>query len=163
MITKADFRTLMAGFPTGVAVVTSIGDDGKPRGMTCSSVCSVSLDPPILLICLRVESATLRAVSQRRTFALNLLHDRARATAELFASAAPDRFERVQWHAGHATAEPYLPEDAHTVAECRVVRMSTVGDHVVVFGQVVTVAQPSGGRPLLYGMRQYAAWPIGMG
>jgi flavin reductase (DIM6/NTAB) family NADH-FMN oxidoreductase RutF len=156
-VEPAEFRSLMADFPTGVAVVTAIGAGGRPWGMTCSSVCSVSLHPPTLLICLRQGSVTLAALLDHAAFAVNFLHDRARGVAELFASGAADRFDRVTWAA--RAAGPGLPEAAHAVADCRVVTTESVGDHIVVFGEVFGVEQTAGDRPLLYGRRRYAAFP----
>ncbi|MFB9902315.1 flavin reductase family protein [Allokutzneria oryzae] len=158
-VTSTGFRSLMAGFPTGVAVLTTNDLDGTPWGMTCSSVCSVSLEPPTLLVCVRNGSPTLGAMLRQGTFAVNLLHDGARPTAELFASGDPERFDRVQWAHGPSHGGPHLVDDAHAVADCRVSRTQTVGDHIVVFGEVFTVTHQSGPHPLLYGMRQYAAWP----
>ncbi len=158
-VTADRFRYLMAGFPTGVAVVTTIGAQGRPWGMTCSSLCSVSLDPPTLLVCLRDGSPTLDALVHRETFAVNLLHHGARRTAEAFASGAPDRFERVRWSAPADSGGPHLPGDSHVIADCRVSRTEPVNDHVVVFGEVLRVAVVAMGRPLLYGLRRYAEWP----
>lgn len=152
------YRAMMCRFPTGVAVVTTLDDDGTPRGMTCSSVCSVTLEPPTLLVCLRNGSPTLDAILRSGTFAVNLLHDRAQAVAQLFASGNPDRFELVDWHDDPTTAGPHLVADAHTIADCRVARTEQVGDHVVVFGQTHTVTERHG-APLLYGLRAYHAWP----
>jgi flavin reductase (DIM6/NTAB) family NADH-FMN oxidoreductase RutF len=155
-----DIRPLMACFPTGVAVVTAFDEDGIPRGMTCSSLCSVTLDPPTLLICLRHGSSTLDAVLFARRFAVNLLIDQARPTAELFASAAGRRFHRVQWkRADGSCAGPHLVEDAHVVADCRVAGDRAVGTHEVIFGLVTRVTWLQPPQPLLYGMRRYASWP----
>ncbi|AXI81647.1 flavin reductase [Peterkaempfera bronchialis] len=149
----------MAGFPTGVAVVTSLAPDGTPWGMTCTSLCSVALDPPTLLVCLRRGSPTLDAVLASGALAVNLLHSRARATAELFASGAADRFERVVWRAdARDCCGPHLVESAHTIADCRVTDVHTVGDHAVVMGGAVAVAQLCAQQPLLYGMRRYGDW-----
>jgi flavin reductase (NADH) len=156
-VEPAEFRTLMASFPSGVAVVTATGRAGRPWGMTCSSVCSVSLDPPTLLVCLRAGSVTLAALLQHSAFTVNFLHDGAQDTAELFASGAPDRFDRVTWRAG--PGGPGLPEAAHAIADCRVVAAESVGDHVVVFGGVFGIEQSAGHRPLLYGRRTYASFP----
>ncbi|MEV6814100.1 flavin reductase family protein [Micromonospora sp. NPDC051296] len=156
-----EFRALMSRFPTGVAVITTEDDNGAPRGMTCSSVCSVSLSPPTLLVCLRQGSPTLDAVLRRYAFAVNFLHHRARPTAELFASGDSERFTRVRWRSGEYTAGPHLIDDAHTVADCRVSQTDLVGDHVVVYGEVFGI---SAGReqefelPLMYGLRQYLFW-----
>jgi flavin reductase (DIM6/NTAB) family NADH-FMN oxidoreductase RutF len=156
-----DFRALMAGFPTGVAVITTVDLDGCPWGMTCTAVCGVSLEPPMLLVCIRAGSPTLEAILRRTTFALNLLHVDAEATARLFASGQADRFDRIRWDAGPADGGPHLPDDAHLVADCRVGRVEPVGDHVVVFGAVLRVSRPAVNTPLLYGSRRYAAWPVG--
>jgi len=159
-VTRAEFTSLMTKFPTGVAVVTAFGVDGAPWGMTCSSLCSVTLSPPTLLVCIRDASPTLAAVLACGAFAVNLLHERARTTAELFASGAADRFDRVRWQGRPQTGGgPHLTEDAHAVAHCRLAETLPVGDHVVVFGAVTDLEQRPGSRPLLYGLRGYAAWP----
>lgn len=155
----ADLRTLMAAFPTGVSVVTATGRDGSSWGMTCTSLCSVSLDPPVLLVCLRFGSPTLSAVVDSGRFAVNLLHEQARSTAELFASGDPDRFERVVWQAGAGAAGPHLTHSSHTVADCLVISAQPVGDHAVVLGEVEVVTVVRDRRPLLYGLRHYASWP----
>ncbi|AZS83467.1 flavin reductase [Streptomyces griseoviridis] len=156
----ADFRALMAGFPTGVTIVTTTGTGGDPWGMTLTSLCSVSMEPPVLLVCMRRGSPTLDAALARRSFAVNLLHRRARSTAELFASGAPDRFDRVAWHAPAGTGGPHLLEAAHTVADCAVTTDQVVGDHVVIMGRVTRVTRLAEEQhPLLYGLRRFATWP----
>lgn len=152
------FRAMMRGFPTGVAVVTATDVAGQPRGMTCSSVCSVTLEPPTLLVCLRAASPTLAAILMRGVFAVNLLHEGAQATAELFASGDSDRFNRVSWHLEDNDAGPHLREDTHAVADCRIGTTLYVGDHVVVFGEVSRVIRRPECRPLLYGLRRYSSW-----
>jgi flavin reductase (DIM6/NTAB) family NADH-FMN oxidoreductase RutF len=153
-----DIRPLWAGFPTGVSVVTTMDRDGRPWGMTCTSLCSVSLDPPILLICLRCGSPTLRAVQECGLFAVNLLHDEAKATAELFSSGVADRFDHIQWHVTEYTAGPHLLNSAHTIADCTVTDNSVVGDHAVIMGRIRGITRVGAHRPLLYGLRRYATW-----
>jgi flavin reductase (NADH) len=156
----ADFRSLMATFPTGVGIVTALGPDGQPRGMTCSSVASVSLAPPMLLVSLRCDSPTLAAVLFRGTFVLNLLHRDAQPAAELFASGAADRFDRVRWRCGPGLGGPELPDDAHAAAHCLVRRAERIADHTVVFGEAFRVwTPPESAPPLMYGLRRYATWP----
>jgi flavin reductase (DIM6/NTAB) family NADH-FMN oxidoreductase RutF len=151
---------MMAGFPTGVAIVTTTKPDGRPWGMTCSSVCSVTTEPPTLLVCLRRESPTLAALLRQRSFAVNLLHESARDVAELFASGTADRFDRVRWRSDPASGGPHLVEHSHVIGDCRVSGTELVGDHIVVFGEVLRVThQPPRRSPLLYGMRGYASWP----
>ncbi|MCX4849545.1 flavin reductase family protein [Streptomyces sp. NBC_00893] len=155
----ADIRPLMAGFPTGVSIVTSTTAEGRPWGMTCSSLCSVSLDPPVLLVCLNSASLTLEAVRSSGTFAVNLLHAQGQSTAELFAWGAQDRFDRVEWRGGAGRAGPHLHRAAHTVADCSVISDQTVGDHAVIMGKVVAVTSLCEPKPLLYGLRRFNTWP----
>lgn len=153
-----DIRPIMAGFPTGVSIVTAFDRAGRPWGMTCTSLCSVSLSPPILLICLRCDSPTLDAVLSGGSFAVNLLHDQARPAAELFASGAPNRFDRIGWHTEGNTSGPHLIDSAHTIADCTVAGSRVVGDHTVITGQVGSAVQLRPQQPLLYGLRRYASW-----
>jgi flavin reductase (DIM6/NTAB) family NADH-FMN oxidoreductase RutF len=153
-----DMRPLMAGFPTGVSIVTTRNAQGECWGMTCSSVCSVALDPPTLLVCLREGSPTLRAILDSGRFAVNLLQSRAQKIARLFASGAPDRFSRVRWQAPAEAGGPHLVDDAHTTADCEVSHTHQIGDHCVVFGVVRDVVRRHEPQPLLYGLRRYAIW-----
>ncbi len=153
------FRGLMTQFPSGVAVVTALDADGRPWGMTCSSVSSVTPVPPTLLICLREQSPTLKAILDRDAFTVNLLHSKAQAAAELFASGAAGRFDLVRWHVSPSAGGPHLPHYAHAVADCRVSRTVHVGDHVVVFGEICQVTHRPGNVPLMYGLRRYNTWP----
>ncbi len=156
-VSAAAHRQLMSVFPTGVAVVTTLDVDGTPVGMTCSSLASVTLDPPTILVCLHIGSGTLRAVRASGAFGVNLLHGHARRTAELFATPVADRFAQIDWQHATRTRAPWLTADALAFAECRVTGDSIVGDHAVVLGEVVDVVQTPG-LPLLYGMRQFAGW-----
>lgn len=155
------FRTLMAAFPAGVAVVTAADEDGQQYGMTCTAVSSVSVSPPTLLVCMQRSSRTLAVLNTTGNFALNLLDDQARAVAELFASRKPDRFEHVSWTTRPAFGGPHLEQDAHSIADCRVTGSVNVADHVVVFGEIfrVTTDDDTRPRPLVYGMREY--WSLG--
>ncbi|WP_062346070.1 flavin reductase family protein [Herbidospora yilanensis] len=154
--TPGEFRGFMRSFVTGVTVVASVDESGGLHGLTCNSLSSVSLDPPTLLVCLDVRSGTLGAVRDSGAFTVNLLGEAAQGTAELFASAEKDRFDRVTWKRTALTGLPWLVEDALAVAECRVSHAVPVGDHVVVFGRVVNI-ESGEGNPLLYGMGRFAA------
>ncbi|MFD0414027.1 flavin reductase family protein [Streptomyces sp. NPDC127108] len=156
--TPDGFRTMMSRFPTGVCVVTALDADGEPRGMTCSAVCSVSIDPPTLLVCLRADSPTLAAALASGAFTVNLLHEGAQDVAELFASGDPDRFRATPWERAPDGAGPHLIRDAHTVADCDVVLTQRMGSHVTVFGETRRITQRHVQEPLLYGLRQFRSW-----
>lgn len=154
-----EFRSLMSEFPSGVAIVTTLDDERRPWGMTCSALCSLTTAPPTLLVCLRAESPTLNAILRRGTFAVNLLHGGAQSVAELFSSrmSVPERFESVDWSAG--PSGPHLTGHAHAIADCRVARTADGGSHLILFGRVGGVTQQRGHAPLLYGRRRYHTWP----
>jgi len=152
------YRELMSCFPTGVTVVTALDLAGNPHGMTCTSVSSVTLSPPTLLVCLSHGSGTLAAIRASGSFAVNLLHLRGRRAAGVFSSATADRFGQVRWEPSPAVGAPWLAEHAFALAECQVDRMLTAGDHEVILGVVVRIRQLAD-TPLLYGMRRFSAWP----
>ena len=156
---EMSLRDMMSRFPSGVAVVTTFDPDGAPRGMTCSSLCSATLDPPTLLVCLRADSPTTAAVTARGSFAVNLLHSGGRGAAELFASGIPHRFTRLSWLRPAVACGPHLPEHAHAVADCRVAQTIPTGSHLIVLGYATTITQYSSVSPLLYGLRDYHPWP----
>ncbi|MFF5366796.1 flavin reductase family protein [Streptomyces sp. NPDC013187] len=155
---STDIRPLMASFPSGVGVVTALGTDSAPRGMTCSSLASVALDPATLVVCLRTAGPTLRAALDSGHFALNLLHEDARTVSDLFASGSTDRFAHAEWRLPLGAAGPHLTEAALAVADCTVVHAVEIGDHTAVFGRVTRVTHTDGRSPLLYGRRRYARW-----
>ncbi|MGW0607477.1 flavin reductase family protein [Streptomyces sp. NPDC002640] len=158
VLRQTDLRPFMAAFPSGVAVVTTLDADALPRGLTCSSLTSVALAPPTLMVCIRTASPTLDALLRQGQFALNLLHEGARATADLFASGTPDRFDRVEWRLPLGASGPHLTEAAHAVADCSVLRTVAFGDHTAVFAQADRVTVRPAVHPLLYGLRRYAGW-----
>ncbi|MFF7729512.1 flavin reductase family protein [Streptomyces sp. NPDC008001] len=155
------YRALMASQPGGVAVVTTDDGLGTPYGFACTAWCGVSLDPPLLLVCASNTGSTLPVLAERGWFAVNLLHGAGRRAAEAFAHRDAGRFSAVPWRPAPDTGLPLLPEDAHAVAECRVVRLEPAGDHTIVLGEITrTETTPSPHpAPLLYGLRTYATWP----
>jgi flavin reductase (DIM6/NTAB) family NADH-FMN oxidoreductase RutF len=153
------FKALMSTFPTGVSIVTTIDAGGEPHGLTCSAVCSLSLEPPMLLVCIGNDSRTLARICEGGRFAVSLLHEGGREAAQVFSSDVPNRFGRVEWRPTPCLSLPCLVGDAHAVAECRVSATMVLGDHTVVGAEVVGVTRLVSTRPLLYGMRTYAAWP----
>ncbi|MEU8772388.1 flavin reductase family protein [Streptomyces sp. NPDC048606] len=155
---ETDIRPLMAAFPSGVSVITTIGADSEPRGMTCSSLASVALSPPTIVLCLRTESPTARTVLETGHVAVNLLHENARLVADLFASGAADRFQRTEWRLPLGAGGPHLTEAAHAIADGEVTHAVEFGTHTAVFVRVTRVSQHDDVDPLLYGKRRYARW-----
>lgn len=153
------YRQFMSGFPSGVAVITAVGADNGPRGLTCTSLASITLTPPTLLVSLDVRSGTLAALRDSRRFGVNLLHAEACRAAEVFASPGADRFGRVTWRRSAEFGLPCLTEDSTAFAQCVATAMHLVGDHMLVFGEVDHVRRLSDRVPLLYGLRSFCSWP----
>ncbi|CAM3365873.1 flavin reductase family protein [Kibdelosporangium persicum] len=156
-VSADEYRRLMSCYPTGVAIVTAIDHSGAPCGMTCSSLTSVSVEPPTLLVSLRSASRTLDAVRRGGRFAVNLLHSGGRRAAWVFSRRVPDRFSQTMWRPSPGFGAPWLVDDAFAVAECLVTREIVVADHTIVLAEVVGVRQTEA-TPLVYGMRRFSAW-----
>ena len=146
------FRAIMGSFPSGVAVVTARNQRGEPRGMTVTACASVSLDPPLLLVCLATGAATRVAVTRTGVFAVNFLRSGQEAIAARFSQRRPDKFEQVPVRLGRLGVP--LIVGALAVAECRVVREVPAGDHIVVIGAVAH-GEADKGDPLVYHRRTY--------
>lgn len=150
MITAADFRHAMGHFATGVTVVTSVGPDGVPVGTTASAVTSLSLDPPLLIVCFDRSSRTLQAVRDHGAFVVNVL---AAAQRDLSANFAR-RGLSAGWdgirHRPGPTGSPRL-EGVLAAIECTVENRLPGGDHEIVVGRVHDVeTDGQGAAPLLY-------------
>ncbi|MEU9988674.1 flavin reductase family protein [Streptomyces sp. NPDC048045] len=161
-VTRDAFRALMGSHPSGVAVIATADAQGTPYGFTCTALCSLSLDPPQLLVCAGNNGSTLPVLAARGAFTVNLLHSAGRRAAEAFAGPAAERFGTVPWQPAPTTGLPALTQDAHATAECRVTRLVPAADHTIVIGEVLhtqTHAPATEETPLLYGMRRYATWP----
>jgi flavin reductase (DIM6/NTAB) family NADH-FMN oxidoreductase RutF len=160
VVDAATFRGVMSSFPSGVGVVTTLDEDGQPRGFTCSAICSVSLDPPLMLVCVDRRSGSLRAIRHSNGFVVNFLGKDAASVSQVFASPENDKFGAVEWQPNEETGLPVLNADALAYADCRLEREILAGDHAIVIGCIRDggVPDPSH-RPLLYWRRQYASWP----
>jgi flavin reductase (DIM6/NTAB) family NADH-FMN oxidoreductase RutF len=127
-------RGAFGTFLTGITVITTRDMDGVPRGMTANSFASVSLDPPLLLICVGKSATSFPAFAACPSFAVNVLHDKQIPLSAAFASKAKDKFENVAHDTVH-TGAPIL-RDCLTWFDCSVHQRLEVGDHVVLIGRI---------------------------
>src|SRR5205085_8441893 len=139
-VEKASFFAIMSAFPTGVAIVSTLDQRGQPRGLTCTATCSLSADPPLLLVCLDRHSNTLPAVRASKRFVVNYLLAGRGALSNLFATRQPDKWAHVAWRPTRHGL-PWLYADCLAHAECSVVQEIDGGDHVIIVGCV------DGGQP----------------
>ena len=159
-VDDATFRGVMSSFPTGVGVVTALDEQGLPRGLTCSAIASVSLDPPLLLVCVDLSCGSLRAIRHSGGFVVNVLSEGAAHLSRTFASNRDDKFDGVAWAPSRRSGLPVLSTDAVACADCLLQQEIPAGDHAVLIGLLRDGLVPDHGRqPLLYWRRGYAAWP----
>ena len=134
MDTKA-FRSALGSFPTGVAIITTIGTDGLPVGLTCNSFSSVSLDPPLVSWGLRLNSKNLAAFKGASAFAINILaEDQTELSGRFAKSEGPAKFNGVAWRAGYAGV-PVI-DNCVAAFECEKFAEHLAGDHVLFLGKV---------------------------
>lgn len=127
-------RQAFGTFVTGITVITTRDETGTPRGMTANSFSSVSLDPPLLLVCVGKSALSYRAFAEADHFAVNLLHEDQEAVSSTFASKSPDKFQSVDYDSVH-TGAPIL-SDCLTWFDCSVHQRVEAGDHLILIGQV---------------------------
>ncbi len=158
MIDRQGFFDVMASFPSGVAIVTTLAEDGAPRGLTTTAVCSVSADPPTVLVCVDLASRTLSALRASRRFVVNFIGEGRSELCLLFASKEEDKFARVTWRPT-AAGLPLLADDVLAWAECATVHELEVGDHVLLVARVDDGGvQPELEPPLMYYRRSWGVW-----
>lgn len=142
------FRAVLGRFASGVTVVTATDDEGTAHGMTVSAFASLSLDPPLILVCIE-HSASMHPVLMRDGcyFAVNILAARQEALARRFAETGAQRFTGVGYSHGERNA-PIL-DDVLAYVECRSVAVHEGGDHSIIVGETES-AVVRDGKPLLY-------------
>ncbi len=156
-IAPATFRSIMSAFPTGVTVITTTDADGSHRGFTSNAVTSVSLDPPLLLVCVALSSETLPVLRTARRFVVNFLHSDAQDVSNAFARKGTDKFDGVAYEVRDGL--PVLTEHTIAHAVCRTESEVEAGDHIILIGRVCTGDLVSETDPLLYYQSSYPAWP----
>ena len=146
-------RDALGCFATGVTVVTCLGPDGNPAGLTVNSFTSVSLDPPLLLVCLHKMAASATALIEASHFAVNVLQTGQQPASIRFATRDEDRFGATPWACGEAGA-PIL-KDSLGVFECERYAVHEGGDHHILIGQVVKASFDGSLDPLLFFRGRY--------
>ena len=152
MVGFDDFRHVLGHFASGITIVTTRDADGRPVGLTATAFTSVSLDPPLVLICVDLKARCYAALEACERFAVNILGSHQEALARRFASTLEDKFHGFECHAGHLEL-PLIP-DALAHIECEKVAAYRGGDHTIFLGRVEAV-RARDGDPLLHYRGQY--------
>ncbi|HMU26535.1 MAG TPA: flavin reductase family protein [Solirubrobacterales bacterium] len=146
---RNEFRQTVGLLPTGVTVVSAFQASG-PAGATASAVCSLSLEPMMMLVCLDLGSRSLEAVREAGRFGISVLGESQRAAAEMFATKADqeEKWSSVVWR---EHLEVPIIEGSLARVVCDLAEVIPGGDHVIVTGEVLEVeAEDEPGEPLIY-------------
>jgi len=152
----SDPRTLRAAlgcFATGVTVVTCLDERGAPVGLTANSFTALSLDPPLLLVCVAKSATSAGPLGAAESFAVNVLQTGQQPASITFSSRVENRFGSTAWSVGEHGA-PVLMESL-SVFECRQHAVHDGGDHFILVGEVVKASFESRLDPLLYFRGRY--------
>ncbi|MEE8110894.1 MAG: flavin reductase family protein [bacterium] len=149
-----DLRRAMGLFATGVTVVTVLDDEGTPKGFTVNSLTSVSLDPPLVLVCVDLSADVYPCFRRDRAFAVNILSEDQEKISRTFASKIEEKFEEVSCRPGKLG--PPLLDGCIGHLECRIIQDYPGGDHTIFVGQVEASESAGDGNPLLFYGGKYA-------
>lgn len=153
-INKDEFRAALSRFASGVTVVTTKDADGNLHGLTVSAFCSVSLEPPLILICIDKHTVSHYAFQESRRFIVNVLREEQMHHSIQFAAPLADKFDGIAYYL-NVEGIPVL-EDALVNLECWLVNAHDNGDHTIFVGQIEK-SHISDGKPLVYFHGNYRA------
>ena len=152
MISPDDFRQVLSHFASGVTIVTTSDGEQRPTGLTASAFCSVSLEPPLILICVDHKSQSYPHLKESGRFAINILHQGHEQLSRRFASSRLDKFDGVPFTMGSLGVP--LIDEALAYLECRTASAHVEGDHTIFVGRVEAIGVGKG-DPLLYFRGKY--------
>jgi flavin-dependent trigonelline monooxygenase, reductase component len=150
----SEFRKALGRFVTGVTVVTTLAPDGAPRGFTANSFTSVSLRPPLILVCIARSAASHNIYESAASFAVSILSQDQQSISSTFASSRPDKFADIDWSLS-ANGCPIIGSSAAWL-DCIKHDMIEAGDHTILIGRVEQFSH-SARMPLGYYQGRYVA------
>lgn len=151
------FRDVLGHYPTGVAVVTAIDEQGEPVGMAVGSFTSVSLSPPLIAFLPDRSSTTFPAIRAVARFCVNVLSGQQESVCRAFAMRGADRFGGVQWRPAPYSGAPILA-DSVTWVDCEIEQIHEAGDHFIVIGRVHDLAVQNPTLPLVFFQGGYGSF-----
>jgi flavin reductase (DIM6/NTAB) family NADH-FMN oxidoreductase RutF len=149
---KESFRKILSHFAAGVTVVTTVDQERRPHGLTATAFSSVSLDPPLVLVCVDKQAETYPQFEPAGVFAVNFLALEQRDLSQRFAKHGGDKFSGIGWRSG-ALGAPVL-EGTIGHVECRIRHWYDAGDHTIMVGQIES-GDALDGEPLLHFRHAY--------
>lgn len=151
-----ELRRVMGHFATGVAVITTVDRAGTPFGLTANAFTSLSLDPPLVLVCIDKGVQCYPHFEESKIFAVNMLSEDQEELSRRFATKGIEKFAGVAWHRGQNGVA--LLDGAIGHIECQVVHSYDGGDHTIYVGEIVGAAA-SGDHPLIFFKGKYHRLP----
>ncbi len=158
-VEPTDFRTAMSQFASGVTIVTTKDDAAAPVGFTASAFSSLSLEPPLVLVCLDKRAECYDAFAAAKTMAISILAEKQDAIALRFASRGADKFGPGGLAPGELTGLP-LVEGATVQLECEIIDRPAGGDHTILVGRVMRAATIEK-APMLHYNRKFGRFTQG--
>jgi flavin reductase (DIM6/NTAB) family NADH-FMN oxidoreductase RutF len=154
-IDSSIYRAALGRFASGVTVVTARDDDGRDVGMTVSAFSSLSLEPPLVLLCIDHNASVAPVLAHCEIFAVNILRNDQEPLSRRFAEHEVDRFDGVPFTRG--ALGPALLDGALAHIECRAHARHPGGDHTILVGAVDAI-RVADGAPLLYFRSDYGGF-----
>ncbi len=136
-VDKNELRRVMGHFATGVTVITTCDENGNPFGLTANALSSVSLVPPLILVCVDKKADTYPYFERSNVFVVNILSDVQEAISRRFATSGIEKFEGIGYHKNESGCA--VLDDAVGHIDCRIVQVHDAGDHTIYVGEVEAV------------------------
>jgi flavin reductase (DIM6/NTAB) family NADH-FMN oxidoreductase RutF len=157
IVSAEEFKAAMASFAAGVTIITTVDASGAPQALTATAFSSVSVSPPLCLVCIDKRARTHQPLLRQGCFAVSILSAEQEELSARFAAPIADRFAGVTWRPGNVTGCPIIT-GALAFMECHVVEVHSGGDHDIFLGRVASV-QVREGAPLVYWRGSYSSLP----
>ncbi|MCY0935323.1 flavin reductase family protein [Streptomyces sp. H34-S4] len=158
-VDPAAFREVLGAFASGITVVAALADDGRPAGLACQSFASLSLDPPLVLLCVGKGSSSWPKVRAAGRFGVSILAEEQRTVCEALGRRGEDKFAGIDWElSAHGAVRV---TGALATVDCALEEVHEAGDHYLVTARVLELDARDGGSPLLYYRSDYATGAFG--
>jgi flavin reductase (DIM6/NTAB) family NADH-FMN oxidoreductase RutF len=149
-----DFRNALGCYPTGVIIMTGLAESGERIGLTINSFTSVSLDPPLVSVCLARTASSFETLQMSQGFVFNVLRDDQRHISGVFAKSGNDKWRGVKYRDGINGVPILVPNLA--AFQCSTYAEHDAGDHIIVIGRVVAVEFDTETAPLVFHQGGYS-------
>jgi flavin reductase (DIM6/NTAB) family NADH-FMN oxidoreductase RutF len=151
-----ELRRVMGHFATGVTIVTTMDRSGTPFGLTANAFASLSLQPPLALVCVDKAVQCYSCFQDSGVFAVNILSEGQEEISRRFATKGIDKFAGIEWSRGESGAALLARALGHV--ECKIIQSHDGGDHTIYVGEVIRAAA-EGDRPLIFYKGKYHRLP----